>query len=93
MSEFYLSYPGGTDGGDSFDGGFDYDVDEIQEALTAGESIDISGLEQAGYLGKYVFLPEVMGFGPALILIALLMALWYVVVTWNEDTNKLIVPM
>ena len=29
MSEFYLSYPGGTDGGDSFDGGFDYDVDEM----------------------------------------------------------------
>jgi len=70
-----------------------YDVDEIQEAIAAGESIDLSGLEQAGYLGKYVFLPEVMGFGPSLIMIALLMALWYVVVTWNEDTNKLIVPM
>jgi hypothetical protein len=34
-----------------------------------------------------------MGYGPTLIMIALIMALWYVIVTWNEDSNKLIVPM
>jgi hypothetical protein len=69
------------------------DVEEIQEAIAAGESIDVSGLEQAGYLGKYLYLPDAMGYGPTLILIALIMALWYVVVTWNEDSNKLILPM
>ncbi|BCO10693.1 hypothetical protein GF1_30690 [Desulfolithobacter dissulfuricans] len=49
--------------------------------------------EADGVLGKYVYLPDVMGYGPTLLLIGLVMALWYVVVTWNEDSNKLIVPM
>jgi len=34
-----------------------------------------------------------MGYGPTLLLIALAMLIWYLVVTWNEETNKLIVPM
>ncbi len=71
----------------------DSDVDEIMEAISSGGSIDVTGLEQAGKLGKYIFLPDVMGYGPTLIMIALIMALWYVIVTWNEDSNKLIVPM
>jgi len=71
----------------------DADVDEIREAIASGGSIDVTGLEKAGYLGKYIYLPDVMGYGPTLIMIALIMALWYVVVTWNEDSNKLIVPM
>jgi len=49
--------------------------------------------EADGVLGKYVYLPEVMGYGPTLLLIALAMLIWYLVVTWNEETNKLIVPM
>ena len=71
----------------------DYDVDEIMEAISSGGSVDVTGLEQAGKLGKYLYLPDVMGYGPTLIMIALIMALWYVIVTWNEDSNKLIVPM
>ncbi len=71
----------------------DSDVDEIREAIASGGSIDVTGLEQAGKLGNYLFLPDVMGYGATLIMIALIMALWYVVVTWNEDSNKLIVPM
>jgi uncharacterized membrane protein YedE/YeeE len=71
----------------------DSDVDEVMEAISSGGSIDVTGLEQAGKLGKYIFLPDVMGYGPTLIMIALIMALWYVIVTWNEDSNKLIVPM
>ena len=51
------------------------------------------GVNNAGILGRFVYLPDVMGYGPTLIMIALIMALWYVVVTWNEDSNKLIVPM
>jgi uncharacterized membrane protein YedE/YeeE len=49
--------------------------------------------EADGVLGKYVYMPEVMGYGPTLLLIALAMLVWYLVVSWNEETNKLIVPM
>ena len=52
------------------------------------------GINNAGKLGKFVYLPDVMGgYGPTLGMIALVMALWYVIVTWNEESNKLIVPM
>ncbi len=71
----------------------DYDVDEIREAISSGGSIDVTGLEQAGHLGKYLYLPDAMGYGYTLLLIGFAMALWYVIVTWNEDANKLIVPM
>ncbi len=50
-------------------------------------------LEKAGYLGSYVYLPDVMGYGGTLALIAFAMLVWYLIVTWNEDSNKLIVPM
>lgn len=49
--------------------------------------------EADGVLGSYVYLPDVMGYGPTLFMIAAIMVVWYLVVTWNEDTNKLIVPM
>ncbi len=54
---------------------------------------DEINLEKEGALGSYVYLPDVMGYGPTLLLIAFIMMVWYLVVTWNEDTNKLIVPM
>jgi uncharacterized membrane protein YedE/YeeE len=49
--------------------------------------------EADGVLGKQIYLPEVMGYGPTLLLIGVFLIVWYLVVTWNEDTNKLIVPM
>ncbi len=49
--------------------------------------------EKDGVLGSYVYLPDVMGYGGTLFFIAAIMMIWYLVVTWNEDTNKLIVPM
>ena len=49
--------------------------------------------EANGVFGKAVYLPDVLGYGGALLLIGLFMALWYVIVTWNEESNKLIVPM
>lgn len=49
--------------------------------------------ESDGLLGSYVYMPEAMGYGPTLILIALFLLVWYLIVTWNEDSNKLIVPM
>jgi hypothetical protein len=48
----------------------------------------------SGGLGKFVYMPDTfLGYGGTLILITLVMAAWYLVVKWNEDTNKLIVPM
>jgi uncharacterized membrane protein YedE/YeeE len=49
--------------------------------------------EADGVLGAYIYLPDAIGYGPTLFLIAGVMAIWYLVVTWNEETNKLIVPM
>ena len=47
----------------------------------------------SGALGKAVYMPDVMGYGPTLALILFAMAAWYVVATWNEDSNKLLLPM
>jgi uncharacterized membrane protein YedE/YeeE len=49
--------------------------------------------EGEGVLGSSVYLPDVMGYGGTLFFIAAIMTVWYLVVTWNEETNKLIVPM
>ena len=49
--------------------------------------------EADGILGKYVYLPDVMGYGGSLLLIGLFLAVWYIIVVWNEESNKLIVPM
>lgn len=49
--------------------------------------------EADGVLGSYVYLPDVMGYGPTLLLIGAILVVWYLIVTWNEETNKLIVPM
>ncbi len=50
-------------------------------------------LEASGKLGKYVYLPDVMGYTGTLILILAIMTIWYLVVVWNEDSGKLIVEM
>ena len=53
-----------------------------------------AGFEASGKLGKAVFLPDTfLGYGGTLALILGAMAIWYVVVDWNEDTNKLVVEM
>jgi uncharacterized membrane protein YedE/YeeE len=49
--------------------------------------------EADGKLGSFVYLPDVLGYGGTLILIAVIMAAWYLIVQWNEDTGKLIVEM
>lgn len=49
--------------------------------------------EADGVFGKYIYLPDVMGYGPTLLLISAVILVWYLVVTWNEETNKLVVPM
>lgn len=49
--------------------------------------------EADGLLGKYVYMPDAIGYGPTLLIIVAFLLIWYLIVTWNEDTNKLIVPM
>lgn len=49
--------------------------------------------EANGYLGKAIYMPDAMGYGPALALVGISLAIWYLIVTWNEDSNKLILPM
>jgi hypothetical protein len=49
--------------------------------------------EADGVLGSFVYLPDVMGYGGTLLLIAAFLLVWYLVVVWNEETDKLIVPM
>ena len=49
--------------------------------------------EAKGYLGRAIYIPDVMGYGYTLALIAGFVTLWYLVVSWNEDTNKLLLPM
>ncbi len=52
------------------------------------------GITNAGILGKFVYMPDTfLGYGGTLALIFLVMALWYIIVDWNEDSNKLLVPM
>ncbi len=49
--------------------------------------------EADGVFGSFVYLPDVMGYGGTLMLIGAFVLAWYLVVVWNEETNKLIVPM
>jgi hypothetical protein len=58
-----------------------------------GEFFDEGGIVSGG-LGKFVYLPDTfLGYGGTMALVALAMLAWYLVVKWNEDSNKLIVPM
>jgi len=49
--------------------------------------------EAGGKLGSYVYMPDYLGYGGTLLLIFAVMGLWYLVVDWNEDSNKFIVEM
>lgn len=47
-----------------------------------------------GVLGSFVYLPDTfLGYGGTVALIGLVMAVWYLFVTWNEETGKFIVEM
>lgn len=52
---------------------------------------DTINLERDGYLGKKIFMPDVLGYTWSLLIIGGMMIIWYLVVTWNEESNKLIV--
>lgn len=39
-------------------------------------------------LGSSIFLPDIFGWGGTLFLIAFVLLLWHVILSWNEETNK-----
>jgi uncharacterized membrane protein YedE/YeeE len=50
--------------------------------------------ETSAVLGKWIYMPDTfLGYGGTLALIGITMCIWYLVVSWNEDTGKLIVEM
>jgi len=52
------------------------------------------GITNSGIFGRFVYMPDTwLGYGGTLALIFFAMALWYIIVTWNEESEKLIVPM
>jgi uncharacterized protein len=44
-------------------------------------------------LGKAVFLPDTFGWGGSILFIAIILMLWYLLVTWNEESNKFTVGL
>ncbi|MGC8735981.1 MAG: YeeE/YedE thiosulfate transporter family protein [Dissulfurimicrobium sp.] len=44
-------------------------------------------------LGKAIYLPDIFGYGGSIILVIIAMLLWYLVIDWNEDSNKLVIEM
>lgn len=44
-------------------------------------------------LGKAVFLPYTFGWGGSILFIAFIMLLWYLLVSWNEESNKFTVGL
>lgn len=44
-----------------------------------------------GILGKAVYLPDYLGYGGSFILLAFLIALWYIIMDWNEKTEKFVI--
>ncbi|MBA2849380.1 YeeE/YedE family protein [Thermosulfuriphilus ammonigenes] len=45
---------------------------------------------EEGYLGKAIYLPDYLGYGGTLFLITAIMIIWYIIIDWNEETNKMV---
>lgn len=65
----------------------------LQEAQEEEYEVVIKGREAYGMFGRYVYMPDKMGYGMSLAIVLFSMGIWYAVVTWNEDSNKLLLPM
>lgn len=52
------------------------------------------GITNEGSLGSFLYLPETfLGYGGTLVLIIGAMVMWYLVVVWNEESNKLVLKI
>lgn len=62
----------------------------VYDQITGGKKL----LPFSTHLGAFVYLPDTfLGYGGTLALILVAMAAWYVIVDWNEETNKLTLDM
>ncbi|MFN3505633.1 MAG: YeeE/YedE thiosulfate transporter family protein [Caldimicrobium sp.] len=52
---------------------------------------NVWGVWEKGWLGKQVYLPDYLGYGGTFILIAFVIALWYLILDWNERTEKFVI--
>ncbi len=43
-----------------------------------------------GILGKAVYLPDHLGYAGTLIITFIVLFIWYIIIDWNEDTNKFV---
>ncbi len=48
------------------------------------------GVTDGGVLGYFIYMPDHLGYWGTVILIGILMFAWYVIVSWNEKTNKFV---
>jgi uncharacterized membrane protein YedE/YeeE len=61
--------------------------------MVAKYNLEGSPFEGGSKLGSYVYMPDYLGYGGTVALILLVMAAWYLIVDWNEDTNKFTLEM
>ena len=66
------------------------DIEGMRAWFGAGQPLPFNG----GKLGQFLYMPFTnLGYGGTLALILLVMAAWWVIVDWNEETNKFLVEM
>lgn len=69
------------------------DMERMVAWHMAGQPLPYTAEGYLGFLGYFIYMPSYFGYGGTLILIFGIMALWYAAVTWNEKTQKFLVPM
>ncbi|MEJ2691290.1 MAG: YeeE/YedE thiosulfate transporter family protein, partial [Deltaproteobacteria bacterium] len=66
----------------------------IGSLIVTKYNLEGNPFEGGSKLGSYLYMPDTwLGYGGTLILILAVMAIWYIIVDWNEDTNKLTLEM
>ena len=66
------------------------DLEGMRAWFSSGQPLPFSG----GKMGQFIYLPYTfLGYGGTLALILLVMAVWWIIVDWNEETSKFLVEM
>jgi len=66
------------------------DIEGIRAWYSLGQPMPFNG----GKLGQFIYMPYTfLGYGGTLALIFVVMAAWWIIVDWNEETNKFLVEM
>ena len=54
------------------------------------EAWHAEGVNDGGVLGYFVYMPDYLGYWATVTLIGVLMFAWYLIVSWNEKTNRFV---